>query len=54
MKEKYAYYLEPLVAIKFNFVASELGYTVRVSGGMEKTYEINCSEKDFNVILSLT
>jgi hypothetical protein len=38
---------------KFQKVYRELGFSVRVTGGNFLTHEIDCSNEDFEIILSL-
>ena len=37
----------------FKSICDQLGYVVRVTGGVFLTHEIDCSEDDFNLILEL-
>ena len=39
--------------VKFKKICGELGFTVRVTGGVFLTHELNGTEKDFEIILKL-
>jgi hypothetical protein len=38
---------------RFLDLSKQLGYTVRVTGGVFLTHEIDCTEEDFQIILDL-
>jgi hypothetical protein len=40
--------------LRFVNIANQLGYTVRVTGGMVDTHEINGNETDFRAIQSMS
>ena len=39
---------------RFAALADELGYSIRVTGGVEYTHEINCSPLDFWALVNLS
>ena len=61
MSKKHAFNQEVIIGpfanddkwVKFKSICSQLGFTVRVTGGVFLTHELNGTIKDFEIILDL-